>query len=83
MKPDIKIPLNNQQSLEGLVTREFQSWVVLKAQNDSDVQDEIDQCESNFNNLLDHYPAGLPRPEVSIEQANEAILRLGQRAVAA
>lgn len=81
MSPDIHIPKGNPRALQGLITREFQSFVVLKAYESSGHQDEMNQCEANMNSLLDHYPGGVQRPEVSAEQTNEAILRLGQKAI--
>jgi hypothetical protein len=77
-RPDIRIPVNNPRALQGLVTREFQSYIVLKAYVTSETRAEMDQCEANMNNLLDHYPGGVRRPEVSVEQANESIARLGR-----
>lgn len=83
MRPDIRIPVNNQPALEGLIMREYASFAILCADRSGEAIPEQNQCEANFNTLLDHYPGGVRRPEVSAEQTNEAIARLGQKAVAA
>lgn len=77
----IRIPLNNTRALEGLIMREFASYTVLMARGSWDTSEESDKCKANYDILLDHYPGGVRRSEVSVEQANEAIYRLGQQAV--
>lgn len=68
--PDIKIPKNNSQEMEKSITREYTERKRLVQRGSYDTINEANQCEVNFNELLDHYPYGKRRAEVSLETAH-------------
>lgn len=65
-KPDIKVPINDQNELENSITREFKAHARLMHRGSWDTQVEAKQCEVNWDSLLDHWPLGTLRPDTEI-----------------
>lgn len=69
--PDVAIPQGDVTDLRNAIIREWFDHRRLMMVGSGDTYTEAQQCVANWDSLLDHYPMGLKRNEVSVDQAHD------------
>lgn len=75
--PDVAIPQDDPPSMDRLLIREATELGGLLLYGCAESLKDAKQCRVNIDDLLDNYPLGKPRNEITLEQAHRIAKNLG------
>lgn len=75
--PDVAIPQDSPPSMDNLLIRENSAIGELLLKGSADTLAEAGQCRANLDDLVDNYPLGRPRNDITLEQAHRIAQGLG------